>query len=103
MAGDPCPILGTDVPTAAKVFGRHVVSWTMFGIDLGQNFDRGGDLCPGGHEVEERMSSLPNSSLPGLTRQSAGRGVDARVKPGHDEEGEDARDDAIKIDQRSCG
>jgi hypothetical protein len=41
--------------------------------------------------------------LPGLTRQSRGRGVDARVKPGHDEEGEHARDDAITIDQRSCG
>ena len=47
MAGDLRPILGTDVPTAAKVFGRDVVSRTMFGIDRGKNVDRGGDLRSG--------------------------------------------------------
>jgi hypothetical protein len=103
MPGDLRPVLGTDVSTAAKVFGRHVVSRTVFDIDCGQDLDRRGDLRAGGQEVEERISSLPNSSLPGLTRQSAGRGVDTRVKPGHDEGGEDERGDAIKIGQRSCG
>ena len=103
MAGDLRPIFGTDVATAAEVLGRDIVGRAIFHIDRGQDLDRGGDLRTGGQEIEERISSLPISSLPSLTRQSAARGVDARVKPGHDEESEDARDDAIKINQRSCG
>ena len=51
VAGDQCPILGTDVSTAAKVFGRHVVSRTVFDIDYGQDLDRRGHLRAGRHLV----------------------------------------------------
>ncbi len=62
MAGDLRPVLGTDVPAAAKVFGRDVVSRTMFGIDRGKNVDRGGDLRSGCQIAPESLFSRPRES-----------------------------------------
>src|SRR5205085_5934465 len=44
MAGELRPVLGTDVPPAAKIFGRHVVSRTIFAIDRSQDLNSGSDL-----------------------------------------------------------
>ena len=96
VAGDLRPVLGADVPAAAEIIGRDIVGRTISGVDRGQNVDRGGDLRAGGQEAEGTSTQLTDSSLPGLTRQSTRRDVDARVEPGHDEEARIAKGNAIK-------
>ena len=86
VTGDVRPVLGADVASAVEIVCRDIVGWAIARVDRGEDIDPGGDLCSGSQEVEERIASLPNPS-----------------SPGHDEEGGDKRDDAIKIDQQSCG
>jgi hypothetical protein len=81
MIGNMRPILCANIPAMAKIIGCNIVGRPVPGLDLGQNFDRRGDLRPRGQEAEGLLSPAPNSSLPGLSRQSMRRDVDARVEP----------------------
>jgi hypothetical protein len=89
VAGDMPPVLGADVPAAAKIFGGDIVGRPSAGFDCSEDIDRSSDTRAWGQELAGLLSPVLNPSLPGLTRQSTWRGVDARVKPGHDEENRD--------------
>src|SRR5215475_7139584 len=45
MAGDVRAVFGSDIATAAEVFGRDIVGRPFASIDSGENVDRGSDLC----------------------------------------------------------